>query len=304
MSKLNDFFEKKKQKSKGLNELLASKRPTIGSFKLNSVESSISSIISDGNIDEWSVNIETKETPDLFIGGKNLSAEGLRRTSSPQMVVGIKTSKPDFDSNIWKSKSGDSSTVGANSSSGRVLTGDDGTKTNIDEGESKPKETPKYNIRARLAARGEKVDFLTAKDAISSMPTLAAAVENVNKPKTSFLSGNVYNIANLKNSEKESINNKYQSDKGIESEKNYINNEDVQQNNSESKIENDVNKLEDENSNLNTESCQQECKLSDQDLIKKLRTCNINYLNNDILFNCIIDIEKSKLKYSEIVRDF
>ncbi|KAH8741806.1 hypothetical protein FG386_001380 [Cryptosporidium ryanae] len=302
MSKLNDFFEKKKQKAKGLNELLGSKRPTIGSFKLNSVEPGISSVISDGNVDEWSVSTETKETTDLFIGGKNLSAEGFRRPSNPQMIVGIKTSKPDFDSNIWKSKSGDSNAGAANSSSGKVST-DDSAKTNIDEDEDKdkPKETLKYNIRARLAARGEKVDFLSAKDPISSMPTLAAAFGNVSRPKSIFSPGNLYNNSNLKGNERENMNIKYKSGRDIEEENNNdMSNEVAHQNKKETDIEN----TEGKDSKLNVEGNIRGAELNDQDLIGKLRSCNIDYLNSDILFNCIIDIEQSKLKYSEIAKDF
>ncbi|KAH8585259.1 uncharacterized protein ELE39_002192 [Cryptosporidium sp. chipmunk genotype I] len=290
MSKLNEFFEKKKQKSKGLGDLAGTKKPIIGGLKGAAGDPNISSVISEGNIDDWSINTDVKDTSDFFISSKNLSVDGLRKPSSSQMVVAVKTSKPDFDSNIWKSKTGDSSGMNGSSLTGKNADEDEDTKTMNDEEKEKPKETLKYNVRARLAARGQKVEFLNAKDAISSMPTLAAAVANTNKPKGSNLAplhpvSSPSNDSNALSAVSNTSMEKQVSSSATVVEQKYISGEG-------SNIE------------AEKESHTESDEKSDLEVIKQLRNCNLLYFNKEVLFNCIVDIEQSKLKYSNIVKDF
>ncbi|KAJ1611452.1 hypothetical protein OJ253_867 [Cryptosporidium canis] len=290
MSKLNEFFEKKKQKSKGLGDLSSAKKPLIGGLKAATGDSNVASVISEGNVDDWSISTEVKETSDFFISSKNLSMDGLRKSANSQMVVAVKTSKPDFDSNIWKSKTGDSSGANGISSAGKGQGEDESGWGANDESKEKPKETLKYNVRARLAARGQKVDFLSAKDAIQSMPTLAAAVANTNKPK-----GSNFAPLNVSSSPSSCAGTAHL---GVA-------------NKSEEKQVGSTSALGDDNSgpgesaDLETNEKEQErSEVSDLDVIKKLRECNLLYFNKEVLFNCIVDIEQSKLKYANIVKDF
>ncbi|KAK9173200.1 hypothetical protein CmeUKMEL1_06365 [Cryptosporidium meleagridis] len=291
MSKLNEFFEKKKQKSKGLGDLSNTKKPIIGGLKGATGDPNISSVISEGNIDDWSINTDVKDTSDFLISSKNLSVDGLRKPSNSHMVVAVKTSKPDFDSNIWKSKTGDSSVMNGVSLSKKNGGEDEDGKNTNDEDKEKPKETLKYNVRARLAARGQKVDFLNAKDAISSMPTLAAAVATTNKPRGSNLaplnpviaSGNdsdAIGAATCSSTEKQATS--IASETIVEQKDNSCEGADMK--NEEKRSEND--------------------EKNDLEVIKQLRNCNLLYFNKEVVFNCIVDIEQSKLKYSNIVKDF
>lgn len=290
MSKLNEFFEKKKQKSKGLGDLSGTKKPIIGGLKTVTGDQNISSVISDGNIDDWSINTDTKETSDFFISSKNLSVDGLRKPTNSQMVVAVKTSKPDFDSNIWKSKTGDSSIMNGSSLIGKSSVEDeDGKKMNGEEKE-KPKETLKYNVRARLAARGQKVEFLSTKDAISSMPTLAAAVANTNKPKGS-------NLAPLNPV----------SSPGHDSSLTTVSTNNVEKQTTAGSVTDHQQKeslCEKDDLEVDKENPSESDGKNDLETIKQLRSCNLLYFNKKVLFNCIVDIEQSKLKYSNIVRDF
>ncbi|KAJ1613281.1 hypothetical protein OIY81_1025 [Cryptosporidium canis] len=290
MSKLNEFFEKKKQKSKGLGDLSSAKKPLIGGLKAATGDSNVASVISEGNVDDWSISTEVKETSDFFISSKNLSMDGLRKSTNSQMVVAVKTSKPDFDSNIWKSKTGDSSGANGTSSAGKGQGEDESAGGANDESKEKPKETLKYNVRARLAARGQKIDFLSAKDAIQSMPTLAAAVANTNKPK-----GSNFAPLNVSSSPSSCAGT---APLGVADK-------------SEEKQVDSTSALGDdksgpcESADLETNEKEQErSEVSDLDVIKKLRECNLLYFNKEVLFNCIVDIEQSRLKYSNIVKDF
>lgn len=294
MSKLNEFFEKKKQKSKGLGDLSGAKKPIIGGLKAATGDPNVSSVISEGNIDDWSVNTEVKESSDFIISGKNLSMDGLRKSTNSQMVVAVKTSKPDFDSNIWKSKTGDSSGINGSSSLGRNSGEEESGKGDNDEKKEKPKETLKYNVRARLAARGQKIDFLNAKDAINSMPTLAAAVATTNKPKG-------LNLAPL-----HSANS--QSSSSVAAELTAPTPTTNTGEDAEKLTKAVVTPASDHNNDSVETPLQAEDKegdeRSDLETIRKLRDCNLLYFNKDVLFNCTIDIEQSKLKYSNIVKDF
>ncbi|KAF7456082.1 hypothetical protein HWI79_3391 [Cryptosporidium felis] len=291
MSKLNEFFEKKKQRSKGLGDLIGSKKPIIGGLKSVTGEPSIPSVISEVGIDDWSAIAEPKEASDSLLSNKNLSSDGLRKSANSQMVVAVKTSKPDFDSNIWKAKSADSS-GGLGSSTSSRNSGENGPENPANEVESeKPKETLKYNVRARMAARGQKVDFPNAKEVIKSMPTLAAAVANVNKSRVPCSGSQAHaNTSNCVESNTLSF----------EKETSYIV---PTESNAENGFTESEKSEEIQEETLYNEN-QEKPEASDLEVIKQLRSCNLAYFNKDVLFNCIVDIEQSKLKYSKISRDF
>ncbi|KAL5368985.1 hypothetical protein CPHLJ_4g940 [Cryptosporidium parvum] len=293
MSKLNEFFEKKKQKSKGLGDLSSTKKPIIGGLKGATGDPNISSVISEGNIDDWSINTDVKDTSDFLISSKNLSVDGLRKPSNSHMVVAVKTSKPDFDSNIWKSKTGDSSGMNGLSLSKKNAGEDEDGKNMNDEEKEKPKETLKYNVRARLAARGQKVDFLNAKDAISSMPTLAAAVATTNKPRGSNLTP--LNPVGTSGNDSDAL--------GAATSTNTFTEKQATSTASATIVEQKDNSCESTDMK-NEEKHSENDEKSDLEAIKQLRNCNLLYFNKEVVFNCIVDIEKSKLKYSNIVKDF
>ncbi|OII72275.1 uncharacterized protein cubi_01608 [Cryptosporidium ubiquitum] len=291
MSKLNEFFEKKKQKSKGLGDLSGAKKPIIGGLKAATGDPNISSVISEGNIDDWSINADVKDTTDFFISSKNLSVDGLRKPTNSQMVVAVKTSKPDFDSNIWKSKTGDSSGTNGSSLMGKNSGEEEDRNITNNEEKEKPKETLKYNVRARLAARGQKVEFLNTKEAINSMPTLAAAVANTNKPKGS-------NLAPL-----HPVSSPFH-DSSSAATTSTVNVGKQTAASSEIDHQQKESFCEENNSDLEKGKLPESDSKSDLEMIKQLRSCNLLYFNKEVLFNCIVDIEQSKLKYSNIVRDF
>lgn len=295
MSKLNEFFEKKKQKSKGLGDLSGTKKPIIGGLKVATGDPSVSSVISEGNIDDWLVSTEVKESSDFILSSKNLSMDGLRKSTNSQMVVAVKTSKPDFDSNIWKSKTGDSSGAGGPFSLGKNSGEEEAGKGNSDEKKDKPKETLKYNVRARLAARGQKVDFLNARDAINSMPTLAAAVANTNKPKG-------LNLAPLhpENSQSSSSGTAEPTAAAPPA----TSTEGTAEKPAKAVTPASDHHKDDSSGEAPHAKDKQGDERSDLEVIRELRSCNLLYFNKDVLFNCTVDIEQSKLKYSNIVRDF
>ncbi|OII77514.1 hypothetical protein cand_016740 [Cryptosporidium andersoni] len=282
MSKLNQFFEKKKHKTKVLAELEIKDEPLVAGLPVSSTTIPISTTENNINTDDWTLNTEIKDTISSSIissGISNTTDTLSRKSGGIHMVVGVKTSKPDFDSNIWKSKLNETKVYSTNNNSDINRNRELSEKN--DES-NKVKESLKYNIRARLAAKGQKVELSNPQEIIRAMPTIAAAVATTQK----------VNQANQQYSGDREVNRKHEvfgqgqsSTIGLNSPEHSKNNEYIEEEKELKSNERD-NKKDD-----------------NAEILKSLRECNKFYYNPDVALICSINIEESRQKYTSLLKN-